>query len=402
MIAYLDLPAGISGDMFLGCLVDAGWPITQLQFTLARLKLPVEECSVTARQVHKGALAATLVDVQAQEGHHHRHLADVLAIIQASDLPVVVRNRAEAVFQRLANAEAKVHGTTPDKIHFHEVGAVDAIADIVGVVTGLHELGIEKLYASAVPLGSGWAKMDHGQIPLPAPATLELLAAAKATTRPAPGPGEHVTPTGAALLAELATFAQPPITLTRIGYGAGQRDCPWPNVARLWLGEAVAGAGGGGGGGGGLVQLETNIDDMNPQLYAAVSEKLFAAGAKDVWFTPIQMKKNRPAVLLSALGTVQQEANLAQVILQETTTLGVRVHALEHRHEARREIHPITTPFGPINIKVKWMGGEAVGAMPEYEDVRVRAEAAKVSTREVYEAAVAGAQTLLAGLRAVR
>ncbi|MEI8196332.1 MAG: nickel pincer cofactor biosynthesis protein LarC [Phycisphaerae bacterium] len=394
MIAYLDLPAGISGDMFLGCLVDAGWPIAQLQFTLARLKLPVEECSVAARRVQKGVLAATLVEVNAQEGHHHRHLADVKAIIQSSDLPTLVQNRAIAVFQRLAEAEAKVHGTTPEKIHFHEVGAVDAIADIVGVVTGLHELGIDKLYASAVPLGSGWAKTEHGQIPLPAPATLELLAAAKATTRPAPGPGEHVTPTGAALLAELATFQQPTLTLTRIGYGAGQRDCAWPNVARLWLGEAVAGTGSGG-----MVQLDTNIDDMNPQLYAAVSEKLFAAGAKDVWFTPIQMKKNRPAVLLSALGTAQQEANLAQVILQETTTLGVRVHALDHRHEARREIHSVATPFGAINIKVKFIGNQASGAMPEYEDVRLQAETAKVSTREVYETATVAGQALLAKLR---
>lgn len=407
MIGYLDIPAGISGDIFLGCLVDAGWPISQLQLTLAQLKLPVEECSVTARTVHKGALAATLVDVQAMEGHHHRHLADVLAIIDAGDLPGMVKQQAGAVFKRLAAAEAKVHGTTVEKIHFHEVGAVDAIADIVGVVMGLHELGIAKLYAGPVPVGSGWTKSEHGQIPLPAPATLELLAAANAPTRPGPSPtgGEYVTPTGAALLAELATFQQPAMTLSRIGMGAGQRDCPWPNVARLWVGHALAG--GAGSGSGGMVQLETNIDDMNPQLYADVSAKLFAAGAKDVWFTPIQMKKNRPGIMLSALGPAAVESNLSHLIMQETTTLGVRVHNLDHRHEARRDLRRVETPWGSVQVKIKWLankdqpgGEEAAGAMPEYDEVKLLAEKQGVPVRQVYEAATAAGQALLNQLRA--
>lgn len=391
MIAYLDLPSGISGDMFLGCLIDAGWPAQQLRRTIERLRLPEGEWAVQVQAVQKNSLRAIQVDVLFEEGPHRRRLADVRAIIEGSDLAEEVKRRASAVFERLANAEAKVHGTTPDEIHFHEVGAIDAIVDVVGVVSGLHELGIEQLYASPLPLGHGWAQTEHGKIPLPAPATLELLAAAGAPARPAPGPGELVTPTGAALIAELATFEQPFMTLSRIGVGAGQRDCAWPNIARMWVGEAEAR--------GHIVQLETNIDDMNPQLYAAVSEKLFEAGAKDVWFTPIQMKKGRPAVMLGVLGTADAEGTLADIILRETTTLGVRVHALRSRHEARREMHAVETPFGPVAVKVKWVGDEACGAMPEYEDCRGLAEKAGVSLREIYESATVAAQTLLATLR---
>ena len=391
MIAYLDLPSGLSGDMFLGCLVDAGWPVERIRDVVQRLKLPASEWSIDAKTVMKGPLRATLVDVRAQEGHVHRHLSHVRKIITDADLPQVVKDRAIAVFTRLAEAEAKVHGTTPEKIHFHEVGAVDAIIDIVCVCAGLAEMGIDKVYASAVPLGTGWASTAHGQIPLPAPATLELLAAVSAPSCPAPGPGELLTPTGAALLAEVASFQQPLISIQRIGIGAGRRDCAWPNVARLWLGEERSV--------GPMVQLETNIDDMNPQLFASVSEKLFAAGAKDVWFTPIQMKKNRPAILLSALGPASSESALTQVILRETTTLGVRVHMLHHRHEARREMRSIETPFGPVQVKIKWLGKEPAGAMPEYEDCRALADKSQTPVRDVYESALVAAHQLLTDLR---
>jgi uncharacterized protein (TIGR00299 family) protein len=387
MIAYLDLPSGISGDMFLGCLVDGGWSIDQLRATITRLKLPADEWKLEARTVMKGPLRATKVDVHTAQVHHHRHLGDIRQIISASDLPKVVQDRAVAVFVRLANAEAKVHGTTPETIHFHEVGATDAIIDIVGSVAGLHELGIETLYSSPLPMGGGWAMTQHGQIPLPAPATLELLAAAHAPICSSPAPGEWVTPTGAALLAELSTFEQPLMTLEKIGVGAGNRETPWPNVARLWLGQLHSR--------GPMVQLETNIDDMNPQLFAAVSDRLFAAGAKDVWFTPIQMKKNRPAILLTALGPATHEEALSQVILEETSTLGVRVHPLRHRHEARREIVTAHTRFGDVRVKVKWLGDKAAGATPEYDDCSKLAAEAKVPVRTVYEAAVAAAQELL-------
>ncbi|MDB5171277.1 MAG: hypothetical protein JWN51_50 [Phycisphaerales bacterium] len=391
MIAYLDLPSGLSGDMLLGCLVDSGWPASRLEQTLSRLALPAGEWAVQIAQVQKGPLRAARVDVLAEEGRHDRRLADVRAIIESSDLPAVVRERAVAVFVRLATAEAKVHGTTIDQVHFHEVGAIDSIIDIVGAVAGLHDLGIDRLYASAVPLGHGWAETAHGRLPLPAPATLELLAAAGAPTRPAPGPGELLTPTGAAILCEMATFEQPAMSIQRVGVGAGQRDFPWPNVARLWLGEAESH--------GPLVQLETNIDDMNPQLYAAVSDKLFAAGARDVWITPVQMKKGRPGVVLSVMGVAADETSLAEIILHETTTLGVRVLALPRRHEARREMREVATPFGPVQVKVKWLGNDAAGVTPEFDDCRRLAESAGVPVRTVHDAAVAASHALLATLR---
>jgi uncharacterized protein (TIGR00299 family) protein len=392
MIAYLDLPSGLSGDMLLGCLIDCGWPPQRLRQTIEQLDLPAGDWAVQVQDVLKGPLRAKRVEVLVEEGRHRRGLADIRQILQSSKLPTSITERAVSIFTRLANAEAKVHGTTPEQIHFHEVGALDAIIDIVGGVTGLHELGVERLYASALPLGHGWTESAHGRLPLPAPATLELLATADAPTRPAPGPGELVTPTAAAILAELATFEQPMMTLSRIGTGAGQKEFAWPNVARLWLGAAQST--------GPIVQLETNIDDMNPQLYAAVSERLFAAGARDVWVTPVQMKKGRPGVVLSVLGAAADETTLADVMLRETTTLGVRVHLLHHRHEARREVREVVTDHGKLRVKIRWLGQEPAGAMPEYEDCRRLAEIAGVPVRTVYESATAACQALLAELKA--
>ncbi len=386
MIGYLDMPSGISGDMFLGCLVDAGWPIEQLRSTVERLNLPAQEWAVEAGQVMKGPLRAMKVTVTAAEGHHHRHLADIRRIIEAADLPQRVQQRSIAAFTRLAEAEAKVHGTSVEKIHFHEVGAVDAIIDIVAAVAGIEALGIEKLHASAMPLGEGWADTDHGRIPLPAPATLEILAAAAAPTRPAPGDGEWVTPTGAALLCELAEFGRPAIRLGRIAIGAGRKDCAWPNVARLWLGT--------GGDDGALVQLDTNIDDMNPQFYEAVSRRLFEAGALDVWLTPIHMKKGRPGVMLSVLAPAAAQPALCERILRETTTLGVRVHNLDHRGEARRELRRVETAYGPIGIKLKWVGQDCLGASPEYDDCLAAAENYQVSLKQVHDAALEAALPL--------
>ncbi len=393
MIGYLDIPSGISGDMFLGCLVDAGWPIEALRQTLRQLKVPSDEWTVESSVVMKGPMRATFVDVRVAPGQHHRGLSTITDIIQNADLPEQVQRQAVAVFTRLAQAEAKVHGTTVEAIHFHEVGAMDAIVDIVGTCAGLTALGIERLYCSALPMGSGWAQTDHGQIPLPAPATLELLAAAGAPTRPAPGPGEWVTPTGAALVAELASFVQPIITVKRIGTGAGQRDCAWPNVARLWVGQATP-VDGDSHSSTGLLQIDTNIDDMNPQLFAAVSEALFAAGARDVWLTPIQMKKNRPAVVLSALTDAAREAALADIILRQTTTLGLRVHPV-HRHEARRELRQVDTDHGQVTLKLKFINDELVGAMPEFDDVQRLAREVGLDVKRVYDAAIIAANRLV-------
>jgi pyridinium-3,5-bisthiocarboxylic acid mononucleotide nickel chelatase len=411
VIAYLDTPSGISGDIFLGCLVDTGWPVERLHAVCKALNLPPETWQVRAEQVMRGPLRATLVHVNVVEGDAHRHLSDVRQIIEAADLPSAVQERAIAVFTRLAEAEARVHGTTVEQIHFHEVGALDAIVDIVGVCAGLHELGIGQLYASPLPLGHGWANTMHGRIPLPAPATLELLAAASAPTRPAPGPGELVTPTGAALLAELAHFHQPTMTIHRVGYGAGRKEFEWPNVARLWLGEFTAKqaeshpasrvempkqsadqpadqeA---------VVVLETNIDDMNPEFYGWVSERLFAAGALDVWTNAINMKKNRPAVMLSVLGRAEQAEELATLLLRETTTLGVRVQPF-HRFKADREIRSVETDYGEAQVKLKWVNNELVGATPEYEACRKLAEAANHPVRLVYDAVHAAAHQRYVG-----
>jgi len=411
-IAYLDTPSGISGDIFLGCLIDAGWPLERLRAVVESLHLPAGSWRVDAASVMKGPLRATLADIEVTEGDAHRHLSDIVEIIRAGDLPPVVQTQAIAVFTHLAEAEARVHNTTPEAIHFHEVGALDAIVDIVGVCAGLHELGIERLHASPLPLGHGWAQTQHGRIPLPAPATLELLAAAGAPTVPAPGPGELVTPTGAALLTALADFSQPRMTLRRIGYGAGRKDFAWPNVARLWVGEEVAGGKWQVAGEkqnpsrfdpresaqsassafhSSLVVIETNIDDMNPELYEPVRERLFAAGALDVWTTAIGMKKGRPGTLLSVLGAEEKEAELAEIILRETTTLGVRVYPVQ-RHIAGREFRTVETVYGPVSVKVKLLDGAPVGVKPEFDECKRLADAARVPVRMVYEAALAGAQ----------
>lgn len=391
MIGYLDLVSGISGDIMLGCLVDAGWSVDDLRNTIALLKLDPAEWSVTARPVTRAGLRATLVEVSAAEGHHHRHLGDIRRLLESSTLPGTIVSRACAVFDRLARAEAHVHNTTPEHVHFHEVGAVDAIIDIVGSVAGLEALGISRLYCSPLPLGSGWVQSAHGALPLPAPATLELIGAANAPTIAALGPGEWVTPTGAALVTQLADFSQPHLALVRVGTGAGHRDAEWPNVARLWVGDASAT--------GGLVQIETNIDDMNPQLYGAVFESLFAAGARDAWLTPVQMKKGRPGVVLSVIAPAAAENVIAEVLLRETTTLGLRVRGLTGRHETRHEKRTVDTAYGPIGVKVKWLGDTPVGASPEYEECAAAARSRGASVKAVLEAAAAASHSLLTGLR---
>jgi uncharacterized protein (TIGR00299 family) protein len=393
MIAYLDMPSGISGDIFLGCLVDAGWPLEKLRATIVRLALPAESWSIEQERVMRGPLAATLLKVEAAEGGQHRHLHHIAAILDQADLPESVKARSLAVFRRLAEAEAAVHGTTVEQVHFHEVGALDAIIDVVGVCAGLEALGIRQLYASSAPLGEGWTKSAHGRIPLPAPATLAILAGVGAPVRAAPGPGELVTPTGAALVAELATFSQPPMRLQRIGLGAGRKEFDWPNVARLWLGQLDV-ATFGGAQAEAMVLLETNVDDMNPELYAGVSRALFAAGARDVWLTPVQMKKGRPAVQLSLLGMAADEAALVTTLLRETTTLGVRVQPVT-RYAAERTTQRVKTTYGEVQVKVKLIDGEAVGATPEHDDCVRLAEAHSVPVRMVYEAAAAAAYTTL-------
>jgi uncharacterized protein (TIGR00299 family) protein len=389
MIAYFDCFSGVSGDMILGALVDAGWPLDELQAVVVALGL-TDECQASAETVQRGAIRASLVhvDVIALDKPRARHLSDILALINGADLPDRVRAQASAVFRRLAEAEARVHAVTVEAVHFHEVGAVDALVDVVGAVAGLEALGVEAGFAAPLPLGRGMVHTQHGLLPLPAPATLELLAQAGAPTRPVETEVELVTPTGAAILTTLANFHQPSLTLRRTGIGAGSRDdLPWPNVLRLWLGEPVVGATLRGRPTNEHVLIETNIDDMPAELFGHVMDRLFAAGALDVFFTPIQMKKNRPATLLGVIARQQDETRLAELILRETTTLGVRVQPIR-RYEAARELHRVATEYGEVQVKLKLLDGRPVGATPEYEDCRRLAIERGVPLAMVYAAAV--------------
>ncbi len=398
MLAYFDCFSGISGDMTLGALVDAGVDLDLLRGELARL--PVRGYRLSAERVRSKGLQGTLVrvDLDPDEPQPHRHLSDVLAIIEGSTLDPAVKARATAVFRRLAAAEAKVHGTTVEEVHFHEVGAVDAIVDVVGAIVGLNALGVERAYASSLPTGSGTVQTAHGLLPVPAPATLELLTAARAPMRPSEAQTELVTPTGAALLAELAEFQQPALRLARVGIGFGQKQLPWANCLRLILGDPVD-ALPRDGERDEIVVLEANLDDTTPEMLGAAMGRLFEAGALDVYFTPIQMKKNRPAVLLSVLAPVDLEKTIAATVLRETTTLGVRV-TTARRLKGKRWQETVDTPWGEVRVKMKAFDGQT-SAAPEYDDCLRVADDAGVTVGEVYDAAKASAARRIgAGLRA--
>ncbi|MFO7169536.1 MAG: nickel pincer cofactor biosynthesis protein LarC [Chloroflexota bacterium] len=395
---YFDCFSGISGDMALGALLDAGLELGALRAELE--KLGVSGWSVEAERGARGFITGTRARVEAPEQAAHRHLSDVRRIVEGSALAPQVKERSMRAFTLLAEAEARVHGIGPDEVHFHEVGALDAIVDVVGVVAGLELLGVEEVYASPLPLGSGWVRAAHGWIPLPAPATVELLAAARAPTVPDDAGAELVTPTGAALLAALAEFRRPAMRLERVGYGLGARELERPNALRVMLGTTAGAAGRGsasqGAPGasprpeapgqsapGSPVLLETNIDDQPGEQLAYVAERLLELGALDAWLAPIQMKKGRPAALLSALVPAALEEQAVALIMRETTTLGVRRRAAE-RHVCEREICTVETPYGPARLKVKRWRGEQLGASPEYEDCARIARERGLPLREVY------------------
>lgn len=378
----MDCLSGLSGDMLLGAMVDAGLSVQALRRELRRL--PLGGYRLIARRVSRAGLAATQVTVRLDGVVEPPELTvqDVLALLEAADLPPEDRQRAAHVFWLLAEAEARAHGTTPERVTLHEVGAVDAIVDVVGAVAGLRLLGVCHLYCSPLAVGTGAVGGPHGTLPVPAPATLQLLAGVGAPLRPASedAPMELVTPTGAAIAAGLATFGRPPMRLRAVGSGAGARDLPGrPNVLRLWLGEPLAGAQDGSP----MVQLESNLDDVSGEVLGYVLELLLAAGAADAWFTPIQMKKNRPAVLVSALCTPELEPRLTGILLRETTTLGVRRWKVQ-RTEAERELFEFTSSLGLAAVKVKRLPGSPPRAAPEYEVCRRLAEATGLPLVEVY------------------
>jgi hypothetical protein len=395
-IAYFDCFSGVAGDMILGALVDAGVPLTVLKEAVAALGLPGLE--VEARKVMRGGFAATKVDVLTGEppghadpglirpggGHRHGHrgLPDILAILRESRLPEATRERAAAIFTRLATAEAAVHGSSPEAVHFHEVGARDAIADVVGAVAGLAALGADGVEASPVNLGGGSIATAHGTLPVPAPGTLELLKGIPCYGSKVEA--ELTTPTGAAILATVAgAFGPPPLlTVRAVGYGAGSRELAGqPNCLRLLVGDAPDAAATDE-----VAVLEANIDDMNPQLFEPLMEELFAAGALDVYLTPVIMKKSRPATVLTVLAEAGAEGRLAPLILQGSTTFGLRV-SRRGRLKLTREIRTVETPYGPVAVKVGQLGERVVQVSPEFEDCRRLAAAAGIPVRTVLDAA---------------
>lgn len=388
-IGFLDCYSGVSGDMLLGALVDAGLAVADLNAALAGLSLDGFE-RVDAAQVMRGPIRATRVNVVTRPGPPHRPFHVVKSLVAAAALDPDVRERSLAVLGRIAEVEGRIHGMPADEVELHEVGAVDSIVDVVGTVAGLALLGVDQLYASPLPMSPGEIRGGHhGPIPGPGPATLELAARAHAPIRPFGDGRELVTPTGAALATMLAVFEQPPMRIERVGYGAGETELAWPNVLRLWLGQPVPGDGEGPPDE--HVVLETNVDDMSPQLLPAAVESLYAAGALDVTLAPLLMKKGRPGTLVSVIARASDEARLASILLRETTTLGVRVHSVR-RHEAGRAFDEVETPFGPVKIKLKLLEGRVAGAMPEFESVRALAAAVGASVADVHAAAVAAAQ----------
>jgi pyridinium-3,5-bisthiocarboxylic acid mononucleotide nickel chelatase len=383
-LAFFDCFSGISGDMVLGALLDAGVPIDHLRTELAALSVP--GWSLTPSKVWKNGMSATHVNVQTEDTQTHRSLSTILDIISKSALPTDIQQRAAAIFRNLGLAEASVHDVPLERIHFHEVGAVDAIVDIVGSCIGFAYLGIESFACTPLNVGGGTAKMAHGVLPVPAPATARLLLG-----KPTYSTGiqrELVTPTGAAIVATLCSSfgSQPPMTVSAIGYGAATSDLEGqPNVLRLMVGEAAQkpplGAEET------IRVLEANLDDMNPQIFGYFLDKALAAGALDVFATPVQMKKNRPGMLVTVLCNPADETKLQEMLFAETTTLGVRAHTAE-RHVLPREWQTVATRFGDVRIKVARVNGVVRQASPEFDDCRKLAEERNVPLQRVMEAAM--------------
>ncbi|MFP5370195.1 MAG: nickel pincer cofactor biosynthesis protein LarC [Actinomycetes bacterium] len=384
MIGWLDLSAGASGDMLLGALVDAGVPLEVPAAAVAAL--PVEEIRLVTEPVTRHGLGATRVHVHARESATHRTWTDVSALLHDADLATPVRERALAVFERLAGAEGRVHRVAPQDVHFHEVGALDALADVVGVVAGFAHLGLHRLTASPVALGSGSARGAHGVVPVPAPAVLELLAGVPVVAGPVPA--EMCTPTGAALVAELVDewTALPALRVGRVGIGAGGRDpVELPNVVRLVLGEPTEGPGAG------PVVLEANVDDLDPRLWPGVLDALLAAGASDAWLTPILMKKGRPAHTLSALCRPEVVPDVQTAVFSATSTIGLRVVPVG-KVTLERTSSAVEVLGGRVGVKVASSGGRVVNVSVEYEDVATLAQRHGRPVKEVLRAATAAAE----------
>jgi len=384
-LAYLDCSSGISGDMFLAALLDAGVELDRLREEFKKIDLGPYE--FTEGRVMRRGLSGNHVEIEAPGKQPHRHLSHIEKLIGDAALDGAVKQKALRVFRRLGEAEAKIHNQPIEKIHFHEVGAVDAILDIVGGCLGLAMLGNPELVCSPLNVGGGSVEAAHGSLPVPAPATAELLKGIPIYSSGVQG--ELVTPTGAALVSILASSfgPLPAMKVERIGYGAGTKDFPsHPNIARLMLGEKVEGAEAGGAGGETVLVIEANIDDMNPQIFGYLAEKALAVGALDVTCTPVQMKKNRPGLLVSILSEPDLENTLTRLLFEETTTIGVRITEAR-RKILDREVVMVETAYGAVRMKVASLDGKEVNVAPEFDDCRRLASEKSVPLKEVMLAA---------------
>jgi uncharacterized protein (TIGR00299 family) protein len=392
-LAYFDCPAGVSGDMLLGALVDCGVSIDEIKEGLALL--PIQGFEISVKRVNKMGLVSTQVEVLVDDNVKERRLAEILTVIRESQLPEKLKGKSLDVFQRIGEVEARIHGLDVEDVHLHELGGLDTIIDVVGVFLGMEILRIDRGFASPLPLGTGFIQSAHGTIPLPAPATLVLL-----EDVPIAGSElkvELVTPTGAALLTSMVhEFGIiPPMRLSKTGYGAGKRDISIPNVLRLLLGDGIVSSksnypfqeek---------LVCLECNIDNMNPEIYSYLSECLFNAGALDVSLIPIYMKKNRPGVLVTVLGSEEISGSLIDILFSETTTLGTRKYIV-NRYSVERHSTPVNTPYGIVNVKFSKKGENSWNYTPEYEDCRRLASEHHIPMMKIYHAAEYAAEEYL-------
>ena len=380
-VLFLEPVGGIAGDMFLAAAIDLGVEVKALEEGLRSLGVPGWRFALSRAERH--AITGTHLDVvqDAKEEHPHRSYRDIDALIAKSTLPDRAKQVALTIFKNIGEVEAKIHGTTLEAIHFHEVGGVDSIVDICGAALALHLLGWPEVFTTPPPLGSGTIRIAHGTVPIPVPATMELL-----KDRPVKfeGRGELTTPTGAAILKTVATFAQPPeLIVERIGYGVGTKD--WPdraNVVRASIGRRTSDTTST------LTLLECNLDDASGQLVGSLLETLMSRGALDVWVTPVLMKKSRPAQVLSVLCDASKRAVLLDTLLLESTSLGVRESQVS-RIALERRFDTVQTPYGPVQVKVGLRDGRVVNVAPEFEDCRALADAAKVPLKDVQQRAIA-------------
>jgi len=383
-IAYFDCIAGISGDMALAALIDAGADFDELRLHLA--KLPLEPFDLDVEETDQHGLRATRVTVRASSAGVIRTYASIRALLDAADLPPEALRLAQRIFRGLAEAEARVHRKEVDNVTFHEVGAVDSIVDIAGTALALSMLAIDRVFASAVPTGLGMTKTEHGVMPIPGPAVVELLRGAPMYSKGVAA--ELTTPTGAAILAATVEgFGElPPMRIESVGYGAGTHRLDFPNVLRILVGPAESAVAPTGNASEQLV-LETNVDDLNPELYEYVLERVFAAGAQDAWLVPIVMKKGRPAVTIRVLCAPDREAEMRQIIFRETGTLGIRSAAVS-KTTLDRDTVKVETTHGAVAVKIGVLDGRVVTVAPEYEDCARVAREAGVPAKDVHEEAV--------------